>query len=326
MLSVCSFTLLTHRPNCNLLADDLPTNDPGAVDEEEHEDRAPPKEDKDRKELGVGLELFSSDRIFFLLRRSIERAGRTLNVRGNSSVVKKLRRRRENLALPEVQPHYLFRPLPLHLSVLQLQDPQTSLRRVLCSPWVVRPSTFLIRWSKPNLLIDNDPPASDAKVVVEERREYHPPPAPLKEDEDRKGLGVGLNCPPPDGMFFSPHHSVKRAERTLDARENWMALKRVQRLPPRNDRLTVLEVQPRQILEVMPSRPPILWLQNPRRAVVTTRLSPVCLVPALDSTSKSHSILYLSPPIWEVNLVRFLDASTNHQEIDSAKLQPLVHQ
>ena len=58
MLSVCSFTLFTHRPNFNLLADDLPTNDPGAGDEEEHEDRVPPKEDKDRKELGVGFELF----------------------------------------------------------------------------------------------------------------------------------------------------------------------------------------------------------------------------------------------------------------------------
>ena len=247
-------------------------------------------------------------------------------MRGNSNVVKRLRRTRDNLALPEVQSHCLFRPTPPRLSVLQLREPQVNLSRDFRSPWAVRFSTFLIRWSKLNLFIGNDPPASDPKVVVEERREHRPPPAPVKEDEDRKGLGVGLNCFPPDRMFFSLHHSVKRAERTLDPRGSRMALKRVQRPPPRNDHLTVLELQPRQILELVPSRPLILWLQNPRRAVVTMRLSPVCLVPALDSTSKSHSILYLSPPIWEANLVRFLDALTNHQEIDSAKLQPLVHQ
>ena len=51
---------------------------------------------------------------------------------------------------------------------------------------------ILVRWSKIDLLIDNDPPASGSRVTAEERREHR---APLQEtkEKDRKDLGVSLN-------------------------------------------------------------------------------------------------------------------------------------
>ena len=51
---------------------------------------------------------------------------------------------------------------------------------------------ILVRWSKIDLLIDNDPPASGSRVTAEERRQHRAPPQEAKE-KDRKDLGVSLN-------------------------------------------------------------------------------------------------------------------------------------
>lgn len=80
------FAFLTHWSKTNLLIEaELPAKDSKVGVEVSHEHRAPPKEaaeDEDRKELRVGLELFSSGKIFFSLHCSVRGVGRTLTVRG----------------------------------------------------------------------------------------------------------------------------------------------------------------------------------------------------------------------------------------------------
>ena len=57
----------------------------------------------------------------------------------------------------------------------------------------------LIRWTKIDLLIDNNPLASGSKVTAEGRRDRRAPPQETKEN-NCKELGVGLN------FFFCGHH------------------------------------------------------------------------------------------------------------------------
>lgn len=95
VLAVRSFTFLTHWTKTNLpVEDEVPAKDSKARIEELREHRAPPKEateDEDRKELEVGLEPFASHRIFFSPHYSIERSRRAWNVRGDGSVLRRLR-------------------------------------------------------------------------------------------------------------------------------------------------------------------------------------------------------------------------------------------
>lgn len=70
-------------------------------------------------------------------------------------------------------------------------ESRIDLRRDSRSPLAVRSPTFLVYWSKANLLADN-PLASGSRATLEEGREPHVPPKGVKEDNNRKEPEVGF--------------------------------------------------------------------------------------------------------------------------------------
>ena len=144
-----------------MIDNDLPAS--GSRVEERRGHRAPPQEakEKDRKELGVGLKYFSSDRTLFSPHRGIKRTGRTSNLGGDRRTPRWLQRRsspprRGNLTLPEVQPHCPLRPI---LLVLQLRDPLLSPhQKKESSPPCRRRLTFLAGESQIDLRRDSRSP------------------------------------------------------------------------------------------------------------------------------------------------------------------------